>query len=117
MSKTKGSPNSEKAENIEDSNFVTGVLRSSEKGQELHGAAAASALSAQDRRKAAAFGAMDSDEARRFVDLALQVAPMIASGRAVEAGAEILRTQLDSLVAYGHAIEQAKTKANNKEGV
>jgi hypothetical protein len=60
---------------------------------------------------------MDDHEARSFVALAAQVAPVIAAGRAVDAGAEILRTQLDALVEYGRAIAKGlEMKSGTDDG-
>jgi len=65
-------------------------------------------LAAQDLAKKEAFGKMDVDEARQFIELAEQLVPLIATGRSVEASISILQDRLNDLAAYGRALAQSK---------
>lgn len=72
----------------------------------LHGAASASALAKDERQKRAAFATQDSARVRAFVALAEQLAPALAGGREVDYCAERLRSELESLIAWGKALEE-----------
>ena len=71
----------------------------------IYGAAAEDALGNQVRESNAAYSVQDADEAKQFIDLATQCAPLIASGRSVKTSAQLLRERLDELVAYGLSVE------------